>query len=481
MDVSNPEDERVFADTDADVMNTDDLQTADDTLRTGNVQSNTQNIDNTSHSNHMGNSSSNVSSSTSSTWREASWEEEDWLEKSFAVASPNSAMGSHSMANSIISASSSEVTHSEQKGVTKLHSRYAIQCTLLIIFGLLAVGWYYGWTSFQTEFDRILFGKPWNFSWNRLETMDETPRPIRDSEIRSLAQATELGRVNVVRNMLREGVSASQKDENGNTPLHLAALRGNVEMMKILLAAGADPNATNTIGNVPLLNAVSNQQSEEVVSLLLKHGAKVPKTYAFTGGNTLLHFAARYGNSTTCELLLDAGADIHAKNIQGETALFFSIDSCDTKTMQFLIDRGAKVQTRDNLGRTPLYRAAGVGDLSMVGTLIAAGAELNAVDRDGNTPLHAATLQRHDEVIALLITAGADVTIKNRQRMEPIQVIPWDLSQEMRVAIRQAFLDAGATATEPPVNPWVKMMQENKNNSARNTEPTWSFNPPPRL
>ena len=478
MDVSNPKDEWVFANTDADARDVTDTQKNDDT-RTDDAWSNTQKTCDTSNSNQMSNSSSSVSSSTSSIWREASWEEDDWLEKSF-VMPPSSAMDSHSMATSSTSAGPVVVTHSEQNGVTKSYSRYTIQYTLLIILGLLAVG-YYGWTSFQVEFNRALFGKPWNFSWYRLETMDETPHPIRDSEIRSLVQAAELGRVNVVHHMLREGISASQKDENGNTPLHFAALRGNVEMMKILLAAGADPNATNTIGNVPLLNAVSNQQSEEVVSLLLKHGAKVPQTYAFTGGNTLLHFAARYGNSTTCELLLDAGADIHAKNVQGETPLFFSIDSCDTKTMQFLIDRGAEVQTRDNLGRTPLYRAAGVGDLSMVGTLIAAGAELNAVDRDGNTPLHEATSQKHDEVIALLITAGADVTIKNQQRMEPIQVIPWDLPQEMRVAIRQAFLDAGATVTEPPVNPWVKMMQETKNNSARNTESTWSFNPPPRL
>ncbi|MDD3469930.1 MAG: ankyrin repeat domain-containing protein [Thermoguttaceae bacterium] len=391
-------------------------------------------------------------------WQEMPWEEEGW------TVNP--------------SMNPSMAVDSEPKGgASKAGTRRSIRYTLPVIFSLLAVGGY-GWLSIQTEFDGNLFSQPWQFSWNRPVPRDEASL-IRDSEIHSLTQAAELGRVEVVQKMLRDGVSATQKDENGNTALHLAAQRGFVEVMKVLLDAGADPNATNTVNNTALLSAVSNLQSEEVVALLLKYGAKIPTSYDSTGGNTELHFAARCGNSDTCELLLDAGADINARNGQGETALFFAIDSKDSETTQFLIDRGADVRVQDNLERTPLCHAANVGDLSVIGTLIAAGAELNTADSDGNTPLHIATLQRHDEVIALFITAGADVTIKNRDGMEPIQVIPWNIPHEKQIAIRQAFLDAGATASAFPANPWAKMASE------RNTACTFvSVRPlvqPPRL
>ena len=77
-------------------------------------------------------------------------------------------------------------------------------------------------------------------------------------------------------------------------------------------------------------------------------------------GSTLLHHAAALKALDTMTVLLDAGADVNAKNRRGSTPLHWAID--DEAKVQLLLSRGANVNVRQVEGRSPLYQAASLGN-----------------------------------------------------------------------------------------------------------------------
>ena len=106
--------------------------------------------------------------------------------------------------------------------------------------------------------------------------------------------------------------------EHGDTPLHDAAYRGYADVVKLLLAAGADVNAKDSFGDTPLHAAAINGQAD-VVKLLLAAGADVNAKGWI--GYTPLHHAAYDGHADVAKLLLAAGADVNARNTVGDTPL----------------------------------------------------------------------------------------------------------------------------------------------------------------
>jgi hypothetical protein len=100
----------------------------------------------------------------------------------------------------------------------------------------------------------------------------------------------------------------------GWTPLHYAVQSGNVDSLRLLLDAGADPNGKAPGGQNPLTLAAESlaaKRSAAVIRLLLERGASVHG--ADMQGETALHKAARAGHLETAKLLIEAGADLHAR------------------------------------------------------------------------------------------------------------------------------------------------------------------------
>lgn len=109
-------------------------------------------------------------------------------------------------------------------------------------------------------------------------------------------------------------------------------------------------------------------------------------------------------------VFIEAGADIHARDTEGKTALIYY--ASDPESIEILISHGLDVNDRDCYGRTALMFAQ---NIDTVNALIAAGANVNAQDKSGETALMGA---RSEEIANALIAAGAKKNLKNTERVD---------------------------------------------------------------
>jgi 26S proteasome non-ATPase regulatory subunit 10 len=131
-----------------------------------------------------------------------------------------------------------------------------------------------------------------------------------------------------------EDAMARDDREEGDSPLHIAAMAGHKEIVALLLSQGADVNARANLGRTPLHWAAWNGHFE-VARILLAQGANVnarvtgKATFPVPSGglpkgeigSTALHYAAYEGHKAICELLLEHGAEVNAQAAEGWTPL----------------------------------------------------------------------------------------------------------------------------------------------------------------
>ena len=171
------------------------------------------------------------------------------------------------------------------------------------------------------------------------------------AEIHAAAQAGDLARVRELAGADRAQLTAA--DENGATPLHLAAAGGHLELARWLLESGAPPDATDSGGNTPLQGATLAGHLE-VARLLLDKGAALELEDDYD--NTALMYAAFADQPALVELLLGRGASMARVNSMGQAALHFAARG-KLATVRPLVEAGADVNQKDIYGRRPLYYA----------------------------------------------------------------------------------------------------------------------------
>ena len=120
--------------------------------------------------------------------------------------------------------------------------------------------------------------------------------------------------------------------------------------------------------------------------------------------------AGRIGDLCCLDILLQAGADVNAKNSKGYTAIHYASERNYEDCLNVLLASGADVNVVNNTGSTPLHLAAYYrGDVTLTRVLLRAGADVNAQDEKTFTALHYAIIRNHSECESVLRSAGARV------------------------------------------------------------------------
>ena len=152
--------------------------------------------------------------------------------------------------------------------------------------------------------------------------------------------------------------------------------------------------------------------------------------------------AAMARNALTVRSLLQKKADVNAPQVDGTTALHWAVRYDDLDTADLLIRSGARVSTANREGVTPLQLAAMNGSASMIDKLLKAGAEANAaLTPSGDTALMMAARTGTPEAITVLLEAGANVNAK--ESWGGTTALIWAASEQHTAAVK-LLLDHGA-------------------------------------
>eukprot|EP01116_Phalansterium_solitarium_P014079 TRINITY_DN315_c1_g1_i2.p1 TRINITY_DN315_c1_g1~~TRINITY_DN315_c1_g1_i2.p1 ORF type:complete len:591 (+),score=116.21 TRINITY_DN315_c1_g1_i2:144-1916(+) len=228
--------------------------------------------------------------------------------------------------------------------------------------------------------------------------------------------------------------------QRGRTPLFLACLRRDHEMIHLLLQHGADPNIVCRGATTLYMCCIYGQP--ETVQLLLDHKAD-PNTVVTVHHTVPLHVAANKGIMELLDMLLAHGADTEIASPKYGTALHVAISKNHQRTARRLMDVGALPNAVNADGETPLHLAAYGGLLDCVRLLLQHG-DLDATIKehiDGNTPLHVATLWHREKIALALISAFPDlVHVRNTsERQSPM----FYASDAIKRAIKNSMANKG--------------------------------------
>lgn len=205
--------------------------------------------------------------------------------------------------------------------------------------------------------------------------------------------------------------------EWGDTPLHVAAFHDRAETARLLIERGANVSARNIRGATPLHMAVKHV---DVVEALIAAGADVKA--ADYRGRTALHWAAAASADAAIPALVQAGGDLNARDFNGETPLFDAVRHGSLPTVSELLEYGADDHLANDLDSTCLHVACALRKDVIADRLLAAGADIDAADAFGWTALHDAARSGNPQVVALLLSKSAPVNAVDATGCTPLHL-----------------------------------------------------------
>lgn len=239
---------------------------------------------------------------------------------------------------------------------------------------------------------------------------------------------------------INAGASLKAVNWAGEPLLTIAAKENNPELVKKLIGLGVDINARYGNGSTALTDFIrqnawlefSNQQIE-ITKLLLEAGADPNAIYYAYQDNCdfPLKILVRNARLELVKLLLAYKADTRLKCKNGENALSqaYAGNYNYVELANILIDAGSDVNTANDQGTTPLMMAVYAGNLSIIKKLIDKGADVNAQDKSGMTALVLAVIMKvpvstveakpNAQIVELLLKSGANpnITVGNNSEV----------------------------------------------------------------
>ncbi|XP_051157610.1 putative ankyrin repeat protein RF_0381 [Leptopilina boulardi] len=249
----------------------------------------------------------------------------------------------------------------------------------------------------------------------------EHPKISKEQTVSPLDIAVLQENKEIVEILLSKGVSVNTRNNNGYTPLHFAVMKNSIIIALILLQNGANCDILSNCGH----KAFYYSQDPCMRSLYSMHKIEI---YLNNGGNTedkddnfytLLHYAVKYNLYNVVLLLLDKESNVNAVTKLGETPLHLAAIERNGEIAQLLLQRGANINAITNSGCTPLHLAANSNNLSydesgfFLVFLLQNGANIAATNNFGLTPLNYAIKRQHLLDVEVLLGANPNVYDKS--------------------------------------------------------------------
>ncbi len=275
---------------------------------------------------------------------------------------------------------------------------------------------------------------------------------------------------------LLDGADPNVRQEDGleATPLMWATSRESPSFISLLLRAGADVNAVDTMGD-PAINWAAYYGNLEAFVLLLGYGADTSLSGHGTaedivmrrGHQDLLHFLHAWeerlperaeAEAALVEMLIadtppaDSQVDVASlRDFAGRPFLQEVARANAARSIEWLVAQGAEVDTPDAIGFTALFEAARDGQAEAVAALLAQGADVNHRARENAlslTALHMAATGNHPDIVGLLLEAGADPDVHGRMGATPLMWAVFEGSREAAAVLLEAGADASIATND---------------------------------
>ncbi|KAK9890747.1 hypothetical protein WA026_012095 [Henosepilachna vigintioctopunctata] len=222
--------------------------------------------------------------------------------------------------------------------------------------------------------------------------------------------------------MCRELLSAQTADQlkasstNGDTALHLAVRRKDIDMVRILVDYGTSVDIQNGEGQTPLHIAAA-EGDETMVKYF--YGVRASASITDNQDRTPMHLAAEYGHANIIELLADKfKASILERTKDGSTLMHIASLNGHADCAMMLFKKGVFLHMPNKDGARSIHTAARYGHVGIINTLLQKGEKVDVTTKENYTALHIAVESCKPIVVETLLGYGADVHIRGGKLKE---------------------------------------------------------------
>lgn len=269
-----------------------------------------------------------------------------------------------------------------------------------------------------------LFSGSFNELYNAIESanFDEVKRLVIEEEYdlndenddgdAPLHVAALQGHTEIVKFLMLKGANVNSKNPEGDTPLHLALREGHLEIARSIIFAGGDPSIKNNRHNnnyKTALDIAKDKEFQEIILLI----PLIDQLFEATKSGKL---------SDVKHLIIEKELDINCKDHHPHSLLDYAFIKNNIALITWLIASGANINSHNYSGNTLLHRAVFNRNIEMVDFIILKGADVNSQNYDGNTPLHRSIEYGNLEIARRIIFGGGDPSIENNNNETALDI-----------------------------------------------------------